>query len=438
MHDPSSSCGAPSSGLISADVGGTCARTMHLVTGTFNSAALFVLSYDTLKAQLEVRHTVAAEGPHQFLALGRSASGAQTVYATTWASPSTLSSWHVDAEDYSLRFGNRREITATGSYVHVQPPAYFTLSAPGFGSQPGVARWLGSAGGPTGELHRIDPDSGELGEKVKELIFLPGGQEELKSADKSRKALRYGAHSFDCTPSTNDAGESIEQIAFVADLGANAVQAYSFPQLSHLYTIASANQGDAPRHAIPHPHWPLVFTVTEHSNYLHAYLVPSYHSGPHERQDSAPKLVATADLLPPSSNNQRSNWRADTLRFSSNLEYLFATTRGKSPSTKGSLLAYRLHISNNPQLQVKLSRVAHFETRTSGGKANAIELAPPLHPSPNHHHTDLLILTDDEQGWLDIISFSDTNQSFTVQASTQLPNLESGHFHGASHAIWLL
>ncbi len=95
----------------------------------------------------------------------------------------------------------------------------------------------------------------------------------MEGADKTRKALRYGAHSFDVTLSI-DGG----QVAYVADLGANAIQAYTFPSLDHLYTIPSKRAEDGPRHVIPHPHYPVVFTVTEHSNYVDAYQVPPYTS----------------------------------------------------------------------------------------------------------------------------------------------------------------
>ena len=44
-----------------------------------------------------------------------------------------------------------------------------------------------SVGGPTGESHLIDKNSGGLGEKVQEIPFVPPG--ELAKADKTRVAL---------------------------------------------------------------------------------------------------------------------------------------------------------------------------------------------------------------------------------------------------------
>ncbi|GAC95615.1 hypothetical protein PHSY_003191 [Pseudozyma hubeiensis SY62] len=264
------------------------------------------------------------------------------------------------------------------------------------------------------------------------MIFLPGGETELKTADKSRKALRYGAHSFDCSSSSNG-----EQVAFVADLGANAIQAYQFPSLQHLYTVESKRKGDGPRHVIPHPHENLIFTVTEHSNYVDAYQIPSSSSS----SSSSPltgeiRHAGEADMLTPTQARKRGDWRGDTLRFSSNLDYLYATTRGKTTETRGLLIAYRLAITaaEDGRLGVELTEVDRFVTRTSGGKANAIELSAHL----IEQGVDHMVLTDDEDGWMDVVAFDFGREKFAVKASTRLPELEGGEAQGASHAIWLL
>lgn len=433
-HDPSTSCSTRTNPFTLPTATTACPRTHHIVSGTFNSPNLFVLTYDTLLSTLNITHTIPALGPHQYLTLGLSSTGTQTIYATTWAANSTLSSWHVSPEDYSLRFGNRKGIRATGSYVHVQPPAYWTLSAPGFGGVAGGGRWLGSAGGPTGELHRLEAETGLIGEKVKELIFLPGGEAGLEGADKTRKALRYGAHSFDC--SAADVDGEVGQVAYVADLGANAIQAYSFPQLEHLYTVRSKRSEDGPRHVIPHPHLPVVFTVTEHSNYVDAYQVPSPSSS--GSLMGTIRHLAEADLLLPTHlENGRHNYRGDTLRFSSDLRYIYATTRGKTPTTQGLLVAYRLLTSSTAnqegEFDVEMRRVATFTTRTSGGKANAIELST----GTIKDDVDYMVLTDDEQGFVDVVSFDLREERFRVEATAQLPALQDGP-QGASHAIWLL
>jgi hypothetical protein len=60
---------------------------------------------------------------------------------------------------------------ATSSYISIPPP--YTH--------------LYSAGGPTGEVHAVDPLTGGFGEKVQQILFVP--DEELLQADKSRAAL---------------------------------------------------------------------------------------------------------------------------------------------------------------------------------------------------------------------------------------------------------
>ncbi|CDW97198.1 hypothetical protein [Sporisorium scitamineum] len=297
--------------------------------GTFNSPNLFVLTYDTLLSTLNITHTIPALGPHQYLTLGLSSTGTQTIYATTWAANSTF---------------------------------------------------------------------------------------------------------FDC--SAADVDGEVGQVAYVADLGANAIQAYSFPQLEHLYTVRSKRSEDGPRHVIPHPHLPVVFTVTEHSNYVDAYQVPSPSSS--GSLMGTIRHLAEADLLLPTHlENGRHNYRGDTLRFSSDLRYIYATTRGKTPTTQGLLVAYRLLTSSTAnqegEFDVEMRRVATFTTRTSGGKANAIELST----GTIKDDVDYMVLTDDEQGFVDVVSFDLREERFRVEATAQLPALQDGP-QGASHAIWLL
>lgn len=57
--------------------------------------------------------------------------------------------------------------------------------------------FLYQAGGPTGEVFSIEEGTGALMGNQQELVFLEGGRAALDSADKSRKALRYGAHNVD-------------------------------------------------------------------------------------------------------------------------------------------------------------------------------------------------------------------------------------------------
>jgi carboxy-cis,cis-muconate cyclase len=46
---------------------------------------------------------------------------------------------------------------------------------------------LFSVGGPTGEIHRLNPETGAIEEKLQEILFVP--KDALENEDKSRKAL---------------------------------------------------------------------------------------------------------------------------------------------------------------------------------------------------------------------------------------------------------
>lgn len=62
-------------------------------------------------------------------------------------------------------------VAATSSYITIPPPYTHVYSV----------------GGPTGESHVIDPETGGFRDKVQELLFVP--EDELGSADKTRVAL---------------------------------------------------------------------------------------------------------------------------------------------------------------------------------------------------------------------------------------------------------
>lgn len=106
--------------------------------------------------------------------------------------------------------GRKQQTAATSSYLHVSPdyPCIY------------------SAGGPTGEVHALDPETGGFGKKLQEMTYM--SRKELETADKTRVALvseeicprslsavliralqRYGSHGIDL---------SINKQAFVPHL----------------------------------------------------------------------------------------------------------------------------------------------------------------------------------------------------------------------------
>lgn len=77
-----------------------CPRHRQLISGTFNSKLLHILSFDTLTRTLSLLSSLPAYGPHTFLTPGRTAgigSGrlVDTVYATTWAEEKELCAWRL-------------------------------------------------------------------------------------------------------------------------------------------------------------------------------------------------------------------------------------------------------------------------------------------------------------------------------------------------------
>ncbi|KAL9932628.1 hypothetical protein V8E36_008327 [Tilletia maclaganii] len=462
-----------------------CPRIRHLVTGTFNTASLHLLAFDTLAHTLTLTNTIDAQGPHQFLALGTggvgrldggssSSSGSspwKTIYATTWASPPSLSSWAVTGLDeeagasleassqVSLDWLSTVPITATSSYVHVQPPPFSSLTAPSYNVAPGPAGYLYSAGGPTGEVHLLDPGSGAImqgpGAQLQELIFLAGGETALGTADKSRKALRNGAHNIDV---------SVDHLAFVADLGRNAIltyrREYDTGRLDLLSETPSPREGDGPRHVVPTPEGDFLLSVTEHTSFVDVFALTDKYQGKVE-------YMLSLDILPEGAD--RTTFRGDTVRLSPSGRSIFATTRGKTPATQGWIAAWdfdRVRSRCRSSLPDRILRekeqtgdvddtllLHRWRTPTSGGKANAIEWAPRYNDPSFSAQTpgisvvaeqttddDWAVLTDDAEGLILIYHWD--GRDLVEVAQTRLPGrgdsqLGEGDGEGASHAIWL-
>ncbi|KDN52414.1 3-carboxy-cis,cis-mucoante lactonizing enzyme [Tilletiaria anomala UBC 951] len=402
-----------------------CPRFRHLITGTFNTSFLHLLAYDTLNKALFVSRSIEAQGPHQFLAVGRTAQSddrPDLLYATTWASPPSLSAWRVTGLD-----------DQAGS-----------VTSPSYNVPPGPSRFLYSAGGPTGEVHSLDPSSGALLSKEQELNFLPDPSPfALAQADKTRRALRYGAHNLDVARNG---------VAYVADLGRNAILAYKVDKkdgtLQLLSETRSPRQGDGPRHVVPSPDGKLIFSVTEHTSYVDVFRVPSSSQAVAQNMGKL-EYLQSLDLLP--DRVQRADYRGDTVRLSPDGHSVIASTRGKTRATKGIIRAWRLSQSGQSDQPVVSEPLCTYETPTSGGKANAVEFAMRYESgfaassdaereSSSSRVKDLAVLTDDEQGWLWILEWN--GQDLKEVAKTKLPGKGKNDAgddadEGASHAVWL-
>lgn len=66
---------------------------IHILSGTFTSIYLYLLSFNTLTRKLSLVEQIASHGPHQYLTRSE---GGKAVYATSWKWPPGLYSWEVE------------------------------------------------------------------------------------------------------------------------------------------------------------------------------------------------------------------------------------------------------------------------------------------------------------------------------------------------------
>ncbi|GAA6018656.1 hypothetical protein JCM10207_008997 [Rhodosporidiobolus poonsookiae] len=431
-------CPAAASSLLSA----TSPRVHYLLSGTFNTLFLYLLAfspYAPTGPTLTIHKKYRAEGPYQFIALCEDRSRA---YATTWALPPSLSSWEVlQGGRDGVRKINTVPISATGSYLTVTPSS-LSFTPPR----------IYQAGGPVAQAFVADEQTGGFGEQLQEVVYLDGGVEELDDpkTDKTRVALRYGSHAVDIDP--------VFKRAYVPHVGRDSIFVYSFNgdgTLNHLNEVVThGHKGhEGPRHSIPSRDGKKLYVITEHTSYLDVYdVLPSMPYLSHSRRLS---------VIPPSQHSTRPLYRGDTLRHSSDNRRLYVTTRGKTPDQRGWVAVFLLGadgaVVENEQEDEGYGALSRFETRNSGGKANAIEVFPfwPAAASgsatvvagakPGPDGRDWVVLTDDEQGFVDILEWQDAWGELRSIAHVQLgvATEEDGIVEkdeegtGASHAVWL-
>lgn len=124
-------------------------------------------------------------------------------------------------------------------------------------------------------------------------------------------------------------------------------------------------------------------------------------------------------------------YRGDTIRLSKSTPFVFATTRGKDASVRGFLCAYAIDPLTGHLVRPSEAPSAVWETPTSGGKANAIEVIDVKGRDGGlGDEKDWIVLTDSEQGLVMVIAWD--GEAFEEVSRVQLM-----HGDGASHAVWL-
>ncbi|KAM0755146.1 Muconate cycloisomerase 1 [Meredithblackwellia eburnea MCA 4105] len=391
----SSLCPAPPVALVEP----VSTKIHYLLSGTFNTVFLYLLAFNPLTSDLSIHAKIRGEGPHQFWALNEKRDRA---YGTTWAQPPTLSAWEVlgNGRDGIKRI-NTVPITATSSYIQVSP----------------VQPRIYSAGGPTGEVHAVDPVTGGFGEKLQQMLYVP--EADLDKADKTRVALRYGSHGIDINLPRKQ--------VFVPHVGHDSIYMYNLRedgQLDLVNNCPSYGTHDGIRHVVPSADGSKLYGVTEHTSFVDVYdILPD--SLQHRQRFS---------VIPSDKDPLRKTFRGDTLRFSQDGQYLFVTTRGMTSATRGYVSVWKVGADG---LLASEEPVDRYETPTSGGKANAVETFP-FHPRGSPITTDWIVLTDDQDGWIIILEWD--GKKISEKASVRL-GVEDGDGEtdavGASHAVWL-
>ncbi|KAI9720746.1 MAG: hypothetical protein M1828_005537 [Chrysothrix sp. TS-e1954] len=375
---------------------------MDFLVGTFNTPEIYTLRFKA-PSDLQVLHKSSGPGSHSWLAL---ASNKCFLYATAWTEPPSIAAYRV-LPSGTVELINSKEISGRSGYVACSKTHVY------------------SAGGATGEVFTIN-EKGGLGELVQELSFVDNERSESDWSGTSVLhgdfgGLRHGAHSIDIAPD----GCSL----YVADIGRNCIWTYTINRRSstssHLALGSkhvSPRSNDGPRHATVHPNNRALYSVQEHSNMIDAFSI--------DDDGTSLKHICGVNILP--RGRQAKDYWADEVRISPSYpgtppKYLYASTRGLEASTNGYVSVFKLEKDG----ALVGDAIDCFETRTSGGIANAIEPAP---YSANTRGIEYLTLTDSQEGWVSVLSFD--GSTIKEVAKLKLQGNDSEVVQAAT-AVWL-
>ncbi|BEJ15827.1 hypothetical protein CspHIS471_0504320 [Cutaneotrichosporon sp. HIS471] len=344
-----------------------------ILMGTFRSPYLYTITFDVLARKLNLRTINEASGGHNWLDVSPDG---KTLYATVWGEPPKLTS-------YDIVHGGEYATTKVSRNV----PSKFMS---GYVCSNNKAMY--SACGPQVDTFLVD-DNGTLLEQpaVQSFNLLHGQEKNKANGTMDFGGLRHGGHSADLSPD----GTKL----YVADIGRNCVWMYHVDRETGLLTEASKNIAtrphDGPRHAWPHPNGRIVYSLQEHSSYVDAFRLTD---------DSKLEFIEGGCIIPDEKDHDK--FWADEVRLSPMADVVFGSTRGLEKGTLGYVTAWNLR----PDGTFASTEATHrFQTRTSGGWANAIAVCPNLGPKGEVFMT----LTDSEEGFVQMLAYT-SDKGFEV------------------------
>lgn len=433
-------------------------RSYDFFVGTFNSPHLYTLRFTPTTSSspratetnnsgsLKILQKSSVIGSHSWLHLHSTRrNGVRNLYATAWTEPPSVVAYAVDSPT-SIRLLNTAPTRSRSGYVAASDVALY------------------SAGGATGEVYGLDPDTGAIAPPTSATngTIINGSStpqpinplQELSFVDTSASqrddgtvmdfgGLRHGAHSADLSPDG--------QAMYIADIGRNCIWTYTVSPTDGSLTLGekhiSSRANDGPRHVWPHPSGRFVYCLQEHTSMVDVFSTDE--TGAHLQ------FVQGVKIIPP--EEHEGDFWADEVRTSLSNgnapKYLYASTRGLENGKKGYVAVYRLtedgridtSASNSISRQQNDAAVNGYAagesngdenderyaglldmytTPTSGGWANAVQ------PGPTVDGVEYLALTDSEDGLVFVLAWD--GKKIAEAARVKL-----GEGEGAATAVWL-
>ncbi|KIV81373.1 hypothetical protein PV11_03564 [Exophiala sideris] len=399
------------------------------LVGTFNTPQLYTLRFtppssNTQPGSLTIIHRAKAIGSHSWLHLNPPRKdGTRTLYATAWTDPPSVVAYKVHSPT-QLDLLGRAETNSRSGYVCASDKAVY------------------SAGGATGEVFSIDPESGNLQSPssrsqststttaitpLQNLSFIDAQAQRDDGSTMDFGGLRHGAHSADLSPDN--------KALYIADIGRNCIWTYSVSPIDGSLTLGekhiSPRPNDGPRHVHPHPTGQYVYSLQEHTSIVDVFATSN--AGVNLTHVQGVRII-------PDDEHEKDYW-ADEVRTSlsdgDKPRYLYASTRGLTPGKKGFVAVYKLRddgtvdtLATSPYSdsgsdnELYAGLLYMYDTPTSGGWANAIQ------PGPTINGIEYLALTDSEKGYVFVLSWD--GWQIKEVARTRL---DEGA--GAATAVWL-